>query len=117
MFGTERLLNHAPPIFDVSASAVSVYVEIACGRLNASKVLSIPERQLPLHVSYHYLSCPMLRFMAQNEGNPSISIPVGITVGLIASFVQSLGLTIQRKSHVLNQKLPESERKVEHRRP
>ena len=117
MFGTERLLKFEPCSSDTDVSAVSVYVEIACGRLNASKVLSIPEWQLPLHVSYHYLSCPMLRFMAQNEGNPSISIPVGITVGLIASFVQSLGLTIQRKSHVLNQKLPESERKVEHRRP
>ncbi|KAI0094886.1 hypothetical protein BDY19DRAFT_988676 [Irpex rosettiformis] len=55
--------------------------------------------------------------MAQNGDNPSISIPVGITIGLIASFVQSLGLTIQRKSHVLNQNLPEGERKVEHRRP
>ncbi|KAH9950349.1 hypothetical protein B0H21DRAFT_874997 [Amylocystis lapponica] len=47
----------------------------------------------------------------------SISIPAGITVGLLASFVQSLGLTIQRKSHVINQSLPEQERRVEHRRP
>ncbi|KAI0689594.1 hypothetical protein BC835DRAFT_1368267 [Cytidiella melzeri] len=59
----------------------------------------------------------MLEFMAYNDDDPRISIPVGITVGLIASFVQSLGLTIQRKSHVLNQKLPEVERKVEHHRP
>ncbi|KIP11943.1 hypothetical protein PHLGIDRAFT_395773 [Phlebiopsis gigantea 11061_1 CR5-6] len=49
--------------------------------------------------------------------DPHISIPLGITVGLLASFVQSLGLTIQRKSHVQNQALPESEQKVEHRRP
>lgn len=48
--------------------------------------------------------------------NP-ISIAAGITIGLIASFVQSLGLTIQRKSHVLNQQLPESQQVVEHRRP
>ncbi|KAJ8457230.1 hypothetical protein ONZ45_g18394 [Pleurotus djamor] len=46
-----------------------------------------------------------------------ISIPLGIIIGLLASFVQSLGLTIQRKSHVLNQRLPEDEQIVEHRRP
>ena len=55
--------------------------------------------------------------MAVESGDPSISIPVGITIGLLASFVQSLGLTIQRKSHVLNQALPEEQQKVEHRRP
>ncbi|KAL1741875.1 hypothetical protein HDZ31DRAFT_44476 [Schizophyllum fasciatum] len=46
-----------------------------------------------------------------------VSIPLGIFIGLLASFVQSLGLTIQRKSHVINEGLPECERKVEHRRP
>ncbi|KAG6813791.1 hypothetical protein H0H92_007203 [Tricholoma furcatifolium] len=46
-----------------------------------------------------------------------ISIPLGIIIGLFASFVQSLGLTIQRKSHVLNQLLPEHQQRVEHRRP
>ncbi|KAL1683955.1 hypothetical protein EV122DRAFT_200766 [Schizophyllum commune] len=46
-----------------------------------------------------------------------VSIPLGIFIGLLASFVQSLGLTIQRKSHVINEGLPEGERKVEHRRP
>ncbi|KAG8948996.1 hypothetical protein FRC03_000501 [Tulasnella sp. 419] len=46
-----------------------------------------------------------------------VSIPVGIAIGLLASFVQSLGLTIQRKSHVLNQEVPEEQRRVEHRRP
>jgi magnesium transporter len=46
-----------------------------------------------------------------------ISVAVGITIGLLASFVQSLGLTIQRKSHVLNQALPEEQQRVEHRRP
>jgi hypothetical protein len=49
--------------------------------------------------------------------NGGISIAVGITVGLLASLVQSLGLTIQRKSHVLNQALPEDQQRVEHRRP
>ncbi|KAJ3779226.1 hypothetical protein EV361DRAFT_818615 [Lentinula raphanica] len=46
-----------------------------------------------------------------------ISIPLGIFIGLLASFVQSLGLTIQRKSHLLNQRLPEHEQRLEHRRP
>jgi hypothetical protein len=46
-----------------------------------------------------------------------ISIAVGIIIGLLASLVQSLGLTIQRKSHVLNQALPEDQQRVEHRRP
>lgn len=46
-----------------------------------------------------------------------LSIPLGIIIGLIASFVQSLGLTIQRKSHVLNQSLPDHQQRVEHRRP
>lgn len=46
-----------------------------------------------------------------------VSVAVGIIVGLLASFVQSLGLTIQRKSHVLNQDLPEELQRVEHRRP
>nr|VWO96734.1 Uncharacterized protein [Ganoderma boninense] len=55
--------------------------------------------------------------MAVDSSDPRISIPIGITIGLLASFVQSLGLTIQRKSHVLNQALPEQHQKVEHRRP
>ncbi len=46
-----------------------------------------------------------------------IPVAVGIVVGLLASFVQSLGLTIQRKSHVLNEQLPEELQRVEHRRP
>ncbi|KZT30582.1 hypothetical protein NEOLEDRAFT_1082700 [Neolentinus lepideus HHB14362 ss-1] len=54
---------------------------------------------------------------AAEHGDPTISIPAGIVIGLLASCVQSLGLTIQRKSHVLNQALPESEQRVEHRRP
>ena len=60
-----------------------------------------------------------MSFMANlnSDVESHISIPVGITVGLLASFIQSLGLTIQRKSHVQNQALPEDQRKVEHRRP
>jgi hypothetical protein len=46
-----------------------------------------------------------------------LTIAAGIAVGLAASFVQSLGLTIQRKSHVLNQALPEHEQRAETRRP
>ena len=47
----------------------------------------------------------------------AVSIPLGIVIGLLASFVQSLGLTIQRKSHVQNEQLPESQQRQEHRRP
>jgi len=47
----------------------------------------------------------------------AISIGLGIFFGLLASFIQSLGLTIQRKSHVLNQNLPESQQRLEYKRP
>ncbi|KAJ7597033.1 hypothetical protein C8J56DRAFT_918981 [Mycena floridula] len=57
----------------------------------------------------------MATFLMAPENH--VSIPLGITIGLLASFIQSLGLTIQRKSHVLNQLLPESQQRVEHRRP
>jgi hypothetical protein len=50
-------------------------------------------------------------------GDGDISISAGIIIGLLASCVQSLGLTIQRKSHVLNQALPDQLQRVEHRRP
>jgi len=55
--------------------------------------------------------------LSLNLDSPKISIAVGIVIGLFASFVQSLGLTVQRKSHVQNQALPEHEQKNEYRRP
>ena len=55
--------------------------------------------------------------MSLDPNGARISISVGIAIGLLASFVQSLGLTIQRKSHVLNQQLPLHLQVVEHRRP
>jgi hypothetical protein len=58
----------------------------------------------------------LLPFSA-NETNSHISIPLGIFIGLVASFIQSLGLTIQRKSHVLNSQQPERRRKADYRRP
>ncbi|KAH9004016.1 hypothetical protein EDB86DRAFT_2798160 [Lactarius hatsudake] len=54
---------------------------------------------------------------AFSPSDGGISIAAGIIVGLLASCVQSLGITIQRKSHVLNQELPEHLQRVEHRRP
>jgi magnesium transporter len=54
---------------------------------------------------------------ALSAGDGGISIVAGIIIGLFASCVQSLGLTIQRKSHVLNQALPDHLQRVEHRRP
>ena len=51
------------------------------------------------------------------DADSHLSITWGIVVGLLASFVQSLGLTIQRKSHVLNQQLPEVDQHADYRRP
>ncbi|OAX42973.1 hypothetical protein K503DRAFT_253994 [Rhizopogon vinicolor AM-OR11-026] len=59
---------------------------------------------------------PNLHYLNTNL-NQDISIPLGIFIGLLASFVQSLGLAIQRRSHVLNSQLQEEHQKVEHRRP
>ncbi|KAI9608806.1 hypothetical protein H4Q26_004995 [Puccinia striiformis f. sp. tritici PST-130] len=47
----------------------------------------------------------------------SINLPLGISIGLLASFIQSLGLTIQRKSHLQNDRLPLSSRKPDYLRP
>jgi hypothetical protein len=63
---------------------------------------------------FNYVPSPM---SALSAGDGGISIAAGITVGLVASCIQSLGLTIQRKSHVLNQALPDDLQRVEHRRP
>lgn len=54
----------------------------------------------------------------ENEGDASIaiSVPVAIAVGLFSSFIQSLGLTIQRKSHIQNSQLPFSQQRSEWRR-
>ncbi|GAA5832940.1 hypothetical protein JCM11251_000539 [Rhodosporidiobolus azoricus] len=48
---------------------------------------------------------------------PHISIAAGVIVGLVASLIQSLGLTIQRASHVSNDRLPLPERKRDWQRP
>ncbi|KAG8845599.1 hypothetical protein FRB91_001630 [Serendipita sp. 411] len=52
-----------------------------------------------------------------NGDPPQISVAVGIVIGLVASLIQSAGLTMQRKSHLMNESLPEEERKPERRRP
>ncbi|KAG2366519.1 hypothetical protein BDR07DRAFT_1274202 [Suillus spraguei] len=64
----------------------------------------------------HVAAAPASLFLNTNL-NQDISIPLGIFIGLLASFVQSLGLAIQRRSHVHNSQLPEQDQKVEHRRP
>lgn len=50
-------------------------------------------------------------------GRGGIPVFVGILVGLVASFVQSLGLTIQRKSHLENDSRPPERQRKAHRRP
>ncbi|KIS69049.1 uncharacterized protein UMAG_03028 [Mycosarcoma maydis] len=54
-----------------------------------------------------------------DSGHPGapFSVPTAIALGLMASFIQSLGLTIQRKSHLLNESLPPARRKSEWNRP
>jgi hypothetical protein len=61
-------------------------------------------------------AAPIPHYLNTNT-NQDISIPLGISIGLLASFVQSLGLAIQRRSHVLNSQLSEQDQKIEHRRP
>ncbi|CED83493.1 Uncharacterized conserved protein [Phaffia rhodozyma] len=53
----------------------------------------------------------------QTATDGPISLWVGISIGLVSSFVQSLGLTIQRKSHTINQQAHPDNRKVEWKRP
>jgi hypothetical protein len=45
------------------------------------------------------------------------NIALGISCGLLACCVQSLGLTIQRKSHVINKALPHHLQKQQYKRP
>ncbi|CAE7214434.1 unnamed protein product [Rhizoctonia solani] len=55
--------------------------------------------------------------MTVEDASPQVSVALGITIGLLASCVQSLGLTVQRKSHVLNQACSEEDRRPDYRRP
>ncbi|KZF20828.1 hypothetical protein L228DRAFT_249643 [Xylona heveae TC161] len=49
--------------------------------------------------------------------SPNASVAVGVIVGLISTSVQSLGLTLQRKSHILeDEKAPDITRRPPHRR-
>ncbi|KAL5518946.1 hypothetical protein ACEPAH_629 [Sanghuangporus vaninii] len=60
----------------------------------------------------------LLSMHSADDIDSQFSIAWGITVGLLASFVQSLGLTIQRKSHVLNdQQLSDLHKRPYYRRP
>ncbi|KAJ1026918.1 hypothetical protein NDA16_002211 [Ustilago loliicola] len=61
----------------------------------------------------------MTAISTSEAGHPSapFSVATAIALGLIASFIQSLGLTIQRKSHLINETLPPARRKTEWKRP
>ncbi|KAG9248062.1 magnesium transporter NIPA-domain-containing protein [Calycina marina] len=51
------------------------------------------------------------------ELSPGASVAIGILVGLLSTSVQSLGLTLQRKSHILeDEKGPQDVRRPPHRR-
>ncbi|CAG8497073.1 5597_t:CDS:2 [Funneliformis mosseae] len=52
------------------------------------------------------------------ENNPQFNFVIGIAIAVSTSFVQSLGLTIQRKSHVLNENVhPKELRRSACKRP
>ncbi|GAA6012530.1 hypothetical protein JCM11491_005420, partial [Sporobolomyces phaffii] len=55
--------------------------------------------------------------MLEGQEPPHISVAVGVTVGLLASLVQSFGLTVQRLSHVANEKLAVANQKRDWQRP
>lgn len=61
----------------------------------------------------------MLVISYADDGHPGapFSVATAIALGLVASFIQSLGLTIQRKSHLLNESLALARRKTEWKRP
>lgn len=54
--------------------------------------------------------------MVVKDAGPQVSVALGIAIGLLSSCVQSLGLTVQRKSHLLNQARPEEDRRPDYRR-
>jgi hypothetical protein len=59
--------------------------------------------------------------ISENEelnNTPHLNFVIGITIAVSTSFIQSLGLTIQRKSHVLNENIyPKELRRSACRRP
>lgn len=75
----------------------------------------MPDLSLPLQVLQDAAAAGGDTAIATSRGG--IPVFVGILVGLVASFVQSLGLTIQRKSHLQNDSRPADQQRKAHRRP
>lgn len=62
----------------------------------------------------------LLATLAQDappSSSAMVSVPLAIIIGLIFSFIQSLGLTIQRKSHLISARQPLETRRPEWRQP
>jgi magnesium transporter len=56
--------------------------------------------------------------MDGRDKTPHLNFAIGITIAVSTSFVQSLGLTIQRKSHVINESVyPKEHRRSACRQP
>lgn len=55
--------------------------------------------------------------MSDDAPPPVIDVPIAVGVGLVASFVQSLGLTLQRRSHIDNAAHTRGEQRGEWQRP
>ncbi|GAA5908374.1 uncharacterized protein JCM6883_004370 [Sporobolomyces salmoneus] len=76
------------------------------------------EKEKKTEVTFIINASSPRRMLAGDEGDaPHISVAAGVIVGLLASLVQSFGLTIQRLSHLGNDKLPPTERKRDWQRP
>ncbi|GBC07519.1 hypothetical protein RclHR1_07500004 [Rhizophagus clarus] len=52
---------------------------------------------------------PLMIINEKNDDIPQFNFVIGIVIAISTSFIQSLGLTIQRKSHVLNENITPKE--------
>ncbi|KAI8459197.1 hypothetical protein BY996DRAFT_6410326 [Phakopsora pachyrhizi] len=76
------------------------------------------QQQNSLNISLSTLVMMIDSIQTQSNGQPDrLNLPIGITLGLLASFIQSLGLTIQRKSHIQNESLPFHLKRPDYLRP
>lgn len=54
--------------------------------------------------------------MGLGDLSPGAQLTIGVSVGVLSTSIQSLGLTLQRKSHLLEDALPHTHKRPPHRR-
>ncbi|KAH0607743.1 uncharacterized protein H6S33_002777 [Morchella sextelata] len=54
--------------------------------------------------------------MGLGDLSPGAQLTIGVSVGVLSTSIQSLGLTLQRKSHLLEDELPHTHKRPPHRR-